>query len=108
MGSRLYKSHLTIQATMKTQTQRIGEMLDTLDTTLLPANQRPEYQPWSKQYLKSEWLRFMNGQYTAMQSKTKGLVNQWVPKMEAAHATQAEKDKWKDASSDPPVVLLMR
>lgn len=38
MGSRIYQSHSTISTTMKTQTERIGKVLDALDSTLLPAN----------------------------------------------------------------------
>ncbi|GKT49647.1 chitotriosidase-1 [Colletotrichum spaethianum] len=98
MGSRIYQSHSTIRTTMKTQTDRIGEVLDALDTTLLPANRRAGgYQQWSKQNLQAEWLSYMKGQYTTMQSKTNGLVNNYLPKMKAAWVTQAEKDKWKDA-----------
>ena len=43
MGSRIYQSHSTIRTTMKTQTERIGKVLDALDSTLLPANQRVGY-----------------------------------------------------------------
>ncbi|RYP60671.1 hypothetical protein DL771_010425 [Monosporascus sp. 5C6A] len=105
MGSRIYQSHSTIRTTMKTQTERIGKVLDALDSTLLPANQRAGYQQWSKQNLESEWLSYMKGQYTTMQSKTNGLVNNFLPKMKAAWVTQAEKDKWKDAAGDTQAVL---
>ncbi|KAH7160985.1 hypothetical protein EDB81DRAFT_924239, partial [Dactylonectria macrodidyma] len=105
MGSRIYQSHSTIWTTMKTQTERIGKVLDALDSTLLPANQRAGYQQWSKQNLESEWLSYMKGQYTTMQSKTNGLVNNFLPKMKAAWVTQAEKDKWKDAAGDTQAVL---
>lgn len=105
MGSRIYQSHSTIRTTMKTQTERIGKVLDALDSTLLPANQRAGYQQWSKQNLESEWLSYMKGQYTTMQSKTNGLVNNFLPKIKAAWVTQAEKDKWKDAAGDTQAVL---
>ncbi|KAJ3489561.1 hypothetical protein NLG97_g5968 [Lecanicillium saksenae] len=105
MGSRLYQSHSTISKTMKTQTERIGKVLDALDSTLLPANGRAGFQKWSKQNLESEWLGYMKGQYTTMQSKTNGLVNDFLPKMKAAWVTQAEKDKWKDAAGDTPAQL---
>lgn len=105
MGSRIYQSHSTIRTTMKTQTERIGKVLDALDSTLLPANQRVGYQQWSKQNLESEWLSYMKGQYTTVQSKTNGLVNNFLPKMKAAWVTQAEKDKWKDAAGDTQAVL---
>jgi chitinase len=90
---------------MKTQTVRIGKVLDALDSTLLPANRRAGYQQWSKQNLESEWLSYMKGQYTTMQSKTNGLVNSFLPKMKAAWVSQAEKDKWKDAPGDAQAVL---
>jgi chitinase len=35
MDSRIYQSHSTISTTMKTQTVRIGKVLDALDSTLL-------------------------------------------------------------------------
>ncbi|EGX87924.1 hypothetical protein CCM_09547 [Cordyceps militaris CM01] len=106
MGSRMYQSHSTISKIMKTQTERIGNVLDALDSTLLPANPRAGgYQKWSKQNLESEWLSYMKGQYTTMQSKTNGLVNNFLPKMKAAWVTQAEKEKWKDAAGDNKAVL---
>ncbi|KAK1992452.1 hypothetical protein LX36DRAFT_674544 [Colletotrichum falcatum] len=106
MGSRVYQSHATIGATMKTQTQRIGRVLGALDVDLLPKNQRAGgYQKWVRQDLEDEWLRYMKGQYTAMQSKTEGLVKDFLPKMVAAWTTQAEKDRWKDAPSDSPATL---
>ncbi|KAJ3498239.1 hypothetical protein NLG97_g1283 [Lecanicillium saksenae] len=102
MGSRIYQSHSTISKTMKTQTERIGTVLDALDSTLLPANGRAGYQKWSKQNLESKWLSYMKGQYTTMQSKTNGLINNFLLKMKAAWVTQVEKDKWKDAPGDTP------
>lgn len=105
MGSRIYQSHSTIRTTMKTQTDRIGKVLDALDSTLLPANRRAGYQQWSRQNLESEWLSYMKGQYTTMQSKTNGLVNNFLPKMKAAWTTQAEKTRWTDAPGDTPAVL---
>ena len=105
MGSRIYQSHSTIQTTMKTQTERIGKVLDALDSTLLPANQRPGYLQWSKQNLESEWLSYMKGQYTTMQSKTIGLVDNYLPKMKDAWTMQAEKAKWEDAPGDSQAVL---
>ncbi|ENH99491.1 glycoside hydrolase family 18 protein [Bipolaris maydis ATCC 48331] len=96
MGSRLYQSHSTIQKTMKTQTDRIGKILDALDTTLLPANRRPGYAQWSKQNLKSEWLTYMRGQYTKMMTQTNSLITKHLQTMVDAWTTQAEKDKWKD------------
>ncbi|KAJ3492293.1 hypothetical protein NLG97_g5433 [Lecanicillium saksenae] len=83
MGSRLYQSHSTISKTMKTQAERIGTVLDALDSTLLPANGRAGYQKWSKQNLESEWLSYMKGQYTTIQSKTNGLVNNFLLKIKA-------------------------
>jgi chitinase len=87
MGSRIYQSHPTISKTMKEQTDRIGKVLDALDSTLLPTNRRAGYLQWSKQNLKAEWLSYMKGQYTTMQSKTNGLVNDYLPKMKAAWVT---------------------
>lgn len=104
MGSRIYQSHLTISTTMKTQTDRIGKVLDALDSTLLPANQRAGYQQWSKQNLEAEWLKYMKGQYTTMQSRTNGLVNDFLPEMKKVWVTQAEKDKWKDVVGDSTTV----
>ncbi|KAF1939360.1 hypothetical protein EJ02DRAFT_504870 [Clathrospora elynae] len=106
MGSRIYQDHQTIRTTMKTQTDRIGEVLDALDSTLLPNNPRLGFRQWSKQGLKTEWHSFMKGRYTSMQAKTNNLVTSWLPVMKAAYATQAEKDKWKDVTGDPPAVLL--
>lgn len=104
MGSRIYQSHSTISGTMKRQTDRIGKVLDALDTTLLPDHPRNGFKKWSKQNLKSEWLSYMRGQYTTMQSKTNGLVNDFLPMMKAAWVTQAEEDKWEDAAGDSPTV----
>jgi chitinase len=105
MGSRIYQSHSTITGNMKKQTDRIAKVLDALDSTLLPANRRPGHLQWSKQNLKAEWLSYMKGQYTTMQSKTNSLVNDYLPKMKAAWVTQAEKDKWKDAPGDSKAKL---
>ncbi|EQB54270.1 hypothetical protein CGLO_05919 [Colletotrichum gloeosporioides Cg-14] len=45
MGSRLYQDHSIIRTTMKEQTDRIGKILDALDSTLLQANQRAHWIP---------------------------------------------------------------
>lgn len=47
----------------------------------------------------------MKGQYTTMQSRTNGIVNDFLPKMKAAWVTQVEKDKWKDPAGDKQAVL---
>ncbi|KAJ6785998.1 hypothetical protein PWT90_07634 [Aphanocladium album] len=100
MGSRIYQSDSTISQTMKTQTDRIGVVLDALDTTLLKANTPAGYTAWEKQDLKDEWHKYMKGQYTTMQSKTRGLVNDWLPKLKKAWCSQAEKDKWEAKPTD--------
>ncbi|KAF0317756.1 glycosyl hydrolases family 18 protein, partial [Colletotrichum asianum] len=104
MGSRLYQDHSTIRTTMKEQTDRIGKILDALDSTLLQANQRTGYLKWSKQNLKSERETYMKGQYTTMVFKTEGLVNDFLLKMKNLWASQAEKDKWKDDPKDTAAV----
>ncbi|CAI0650579.1 unnamed protein product [Colletotrichum noveboracense] len=108
MGSRLYQDHSTIRTTMKEQTDRIGKILDALDSTLLQANQRTGYLKWSKQNLKSEWETYMKGQYTTMISKTEGLVNDFLPMMKNLWASQAEKDKWKDDPKDTAAVTATK
>ncbi|KAJ3960206.1 hypothetical protein N0V92_003183 [Colletotrichum tropicale] len=108
MGSRLYHDHSTIRKTMKEQTDRIGKILDALDSTLLQANQRTGYLKWSKQDLKSEGETYMKGQYTTMVSKTEGLVNDFLPKMKKLWASQAEKDKWKDDPKDTAAVTTTK
>ncbi|OHF04585.1 hypothetical protein CORC01_00056 [Colletotrichum orchidophilum] len=106
MGSRIYQNHLTIRTTMETQVDRIGNVLNALDTTLLPANRRAGgYQQWSQQNLQSEWLSYMKGQYTIMQSKTNGLITNFLPMMTATWVTPAEKAKWVDVAGDSQAVL---
>ena len=46
----------------------------------------------------------MKGQYTTMQAKTNGLVNDFLPKMINTWTTKAEKDKWEDAAGDTQTV----
>lgn len=93
---------------MKEQTDRIGKILDALDSTLLQANQRTGYLKWSKQNLKSERETYMKGQYTTMVSKTKGLVNDFLPMMKNLWASQAEKDKWKDDPKETAAVTATK
>lgn len=76
------------------------------NSTLLLNNPRPGFCQWSRQSLETEWHSFMKGRYTNMQSKTNGLVTQSLPMMKTVWVTQAEKDKWKDATSDTQAVLL--
>ncbi|WDK22883.1 hypothetical protein CGRA01v4_14174 [Colletotrichum graminicola] len=106
MGSRIYQSHSTISTTMKTQTDRIGKVLNALDIDLLPKNKpSAQHQQWQKQDLQTEWLRYMKGQYTAMQSKTNGLVDDSLLLMKRAWVTAAEKEKWEDKPNDSPAKL---
>lgn len=105
MGSRIYQSNQKIRTIMKDQTDRIGDVLDALDTTLLPSHPPAGYRAWTKQDLKTYWHRFMKAKYTLMQAKTNLLVNTWLPKMERQYASQAEKDRLKDAPGDTQAAL---
>jgi chitinase len=105
MGSRKYQDHSKIRGIMKKQTDRIGDVLDALDTTLLPANPRPGYRTWTKQNLKTYWHRFMKGKYLLMQARTNSLVNTWLPILTNQYASQAEKNRWADQQGDSQAVL---
>ncbi|KAF1922183.1 glycoside hydrolase family 18 protein, partial [Didymella exigua CBS 183.55] len=106
MGSRIYQSHQKIQGIMVAQTDRIGDVLDVLDTTLLPNHTPAGFRAWTRQDLKTYWHRFMKAKYTTMQARTNLLVNTWLPRMKAVYVTQAEKDRWRDATNDSPAVLV--
>ncbi|KXJ87068.1 oviduct-specific glyco protein, partial [Microdochium bolleyi] len=104
MGSRIYQSDTVISGRLKTQSDRIADVLDALDTTLLPANRRNGYNAWTKQNLKDDWNKFMKGQWVIMKSKTKGLVDTWLDKLESAYTTPAEVAKYQAVATDSPAV----
>lgn len=57
IGSRMYHNDVQIRDVLRAQKDRVGNVLDVLDKTILPANRKnpASYKPWVPQGLKSAW-----------------------------------------------------
>jgi chitinase len=105
MGSRIYQSDSKIRGIMKAQTDRIGDVLDALDTDLLPKNTKSGFEAWTKQDLRNDWHRFMNRRYTTVTTNTNTFVTRNLEALKREYVTQAEKARWTDAKGDSQAVL---
>ncbi|KAK7732719.1 hypothetical protein SLS63_004974 [Diaporthe eres] len=95
IGSRMYQNDAHIRDTMNRQKNRVGKVLNILDTDTVPKNprrttagyrawtplaQRPEWNPQLS--LQDRWDRFVSTQFVEMQSKTMGVLNEWLPRVQ--------------------------
>ncbi|KAJ1326789.1 chitinase [Microdochium nivale] len=93
IGSRLYHGNTDVLKILKDQKTRIGDILDLLDATLLPANPPKDLTPWKPMQLKAKWDSFMSGKASSMQASTDLPVKTFLPKLVKHWANQAKKDE---------------
>ncbi|KAI2643596.1 carbohydrate-binding module family 18 [Xylaria nigripes] len=91
IGSRMYHSYFGVSTILKNQKDRIGNVLDLLDTQILPANPKrpPPYRPWQPLNLKSKWDAYMKGKGSLVQTKTMRVINEFLPSLQEQWASDA-------------------
>ncbi|KAF6809274.1 glycosyl hydrolases family 18 protein [Colletotrichum plurivorum] len=93
VGSRLYHSDARVTSILRSQKERIGEVLRRLDTEILPAN-RPQatWDPWVPLGLKGRWDQFMKGKEFMAVTKSDKVLNDMLPRMQTLCADQATRN----------------
>ncbi|KAI0850294.1 carbohydrate-binding module family 18 [Daldinia vernicosa] len=93
IGSRMYHNDFYIREILRRQKDRVGNVLDLLDTQILQANPRnpAPYQPWQTLGLKAEWDTFMKGKFALVQTKTMKVINEFLPRLQEQWADEASR-----------------
>lgn len=93
LGSRMYHNDVHIREILRAQKDRVGNVLDMLDNTILPANPKSPapYKPWVPQGLKAEWDSFMKGKMALVQTKTMKVINEFLPRLQEQWADEAQR-----------------
>jgi hypothetical protein len=105
MGVRMYMRHKNIKAIFKTQKERIGTVLDALDTSL-ESNPQPGLAAWKKQGLKAYWNSYMDEKFKTANTRCENdmttyltLMNtKWGKKKVGATVTPALKTFQEEVS----------
>ncbi|KAM0818255.1 hypothetical protein AB5N19_04064 [Seiridium cardinale] len=92
VGSRMYHNDANIRSIFKSQKGRVGNVLDLLDNTILPANppQTTNWTPWQPMGLKAEWDTFMKSKFAMAETKTMKIIDEFLPRL---------KEQWADDAS---------
>ncbi|OTB14128.1 glycoside hydrolase family 18 protein [Daldinia sp. EC12] len=98
IGLRMYHSDAHISDILKQQKDRVGNVLELLDTKILKAHPRhpAPYKPWEKQGPRAEWDAFMRGKSTLAQTKAMGVLNEFLPRLQ---------EQWADDASRQAAVI---
>ena len=73
----------------------MGRMFDDLENGILQREVKME-RPYERIGLAAEWKKWMNGRALLAKSKAEQFVNDWLPKIEAAHSGTATPQALKD------------
>lgn len=102
IGSRMYHNDVHIRDVLRAQKDRVGNVLDLLDTQILPNNPRhpAPYRPWQPQGLKAEWDSFMKGKMALVEVKTMKVINEFLPRLQEQWADAAKRQEAKIETGD--------
>ncbi|KAI1385205.1 uncharacterized protein F4822DRAFT_432054 [Hypoxylon trugodes] len=91
-----------IRDILKRQKDRVGNVLDLLDTQILKANPRnpPPWKPWPMLGLKAEWDTYMKGKMALVETKTMKVINEFLPRLQEQWADDANRQAAKIDPND--------
>jgi hypothetical protein len=81
MGARKYMKVSAIKTIFKKQKERIGTILDELDTELTKQPAAPGFTAWKKQGLKAYWDAYMNEKFRTAKSRGEGDMDTYLTMM---------------------------
>ena len=92
-----YHTDPTISARLVLQKDRVGNMLNQMDTQVVPGIVRTgragtQFGQWQPQDLQQEWNRWIRGRAAEALVKAIGHVDKWLPQLEQAYATPVQRD----------------
>lgn len=104
-----YHSDPTISARLVLQKDRVGAMLQQMDTQVVPGIVKTDrsgtrFGPWQPQGLQQRWNAWMRGRATYALNKAVVHVDTWLPQLEQAYATPALNDVANRGGNDPEAV----
>lgn len=103
VGQRMYQNDVGIQSIMNQQVSRVQNVLNQLDSNILPNNPANQnWRPWTPMGLGQQWQTFMRSKYAEMQAKTMRPINEFLPKLIQQHASEAIEQAAQDAPGDTP------
>ncbi|KAF7533915.1 hypothetical protein G7Z17_g13445 [Cylindrodendrum hubeiense] len=107
VGQRMYHNDFYIRHVMGVQKDRIGNILEKLDTQVLPQNppRAGPWKPWRPLGLKAEWNSFMKGKFIQVQIKTMKVIKEFLPRLQDTWATDAMRRDAEDKLGDSPAKL---
>ncbi|KAK8093699.1 Glycosyl hydrolases family 18 protein, partial [Apiospora hydei] len=91
LGSRMYHNDLEPLEILRKQKRRIGDILDLLDTTVLPANPPAGHAAWQPMQLRSKWDDFMKYRFLLMQRRTMKVIDDFFGTMRDFWVTDAQR-----------------
>ncbi|OTB02455.1 glycoside hydrolase family 18 protein [Hypoxylon sp. CI-4A] len=97
IGSRMYHNDAAIRKILKDQRDRVGNVLDLLDTQILKEHPRKPapYKPWQSLELKAKWSSFMKGKFALVETKTMKVINEFLPLLQEQWANADSRDNAK-------------
>ncbi|KAH7038382.1 glycosyl hydrolases family 18-domain-containing protein [Microdochium trichocladiopsis] len=101
---RNYQNDVEVYTVLRAQKRRIGDILDLLDNTVLPANPRPGYKTWQPMQLREQWDFFMKYRFIAMQKRAMEPINNFYNQMKEFWTTDAKKAEYAPAQGDTQAV----
>ncbi|KAK2597436.1 hypothetical protein QQS21_005984 [Conoideocrella luteorostrata] len=102
IGSRYYHNDLEVYTILRAQKKRVGDILDLLDRTVLPANPRPGRNAWQPMGLRDQWDSFMRYRFITMQARTMEPINNFFNKMRDFWTPDTKKAEYAPAQGDTP------
>ncbi|KAK9793590.1 hypothetical protein SCARD494_06174 [Seiridium cardinale] len=102
-ANHLAQQYPTHQWYLDDQKERVGNVLDLLDNTILPANppQTTNWTPWQPMGLKAEWDTFMKSKFAMAQTKTMKIIDEFLPRLKEQWADDASRQAAEiDAAND--------
>ncbi|KAH9209045.1 oviduct-specific glycoprotein [Leptodontidium sp. 2 PMI_412] len=94
LGSRMYHNDPEPLQILRDQKRRIGDILDLLDTTVLPANPPAGHAAWQPLQLRSKWDDFMKYRFLLMQTRTMKIIDDFFGPMRDFWVTDAQRQTY--------------
>ncbi|KAJ4988691.1 glycosyl hydrolases family 18 protein [Stagonosporopsis vannaccii] len=108
LGARIYLKNAEIQAIFKKQKERIGDVLDALDTAMETQPKRTKtgdvMNAWKKQNLKVLWNEYMEEKFAAAKKRSENDTDKYVRLLEGKWSQKKD----LDAAENDRIVFLLQ